>query len=116
MITIVGIVKEILQVVSDNIKSLPHQVAIKGHTDSLPYRSGSYTNWDLSTERALSAKRELEGFGLNPNRLVKIAGYADTVPLIKENPTDPRNRRISILLIFLNESEPDEADHEISLR
>lgn len=90
----------ILQVIGDNVKSLPNPVAIEGHTDALAYKSATYGNWELSTERALTARKELEKLGLDPSRLTKVAGYADTVPLIKEDPRDPRNRRISIILLF----------------
>lgn len=90
----------ILQVIGDNIKSMPNPVAIEGHTDSLSYSSTHYSNWELSTERALVARKELEKYGLDPNRLTRVAGYADTVPLIKEDTRDPRNRRISIILMF----------------
>ncbi|MFN3396119.1 MAG: flagellar motor protein MotB [Thermodesulfovibrionales bacterium] len=94
----------ILQVIGDNIKSLPNPVAVEGHTDSLTYKSSSYSNWELSTERALTARKELERFGLDPSRLTRVAGYADTVPFIKEDPKDPRNRRISIILMFPQKS------------
>lgn len=90
----------IMQVIGDQIKNLPNPVSVEGHTDSLAYKSSSYGNWELSTERALAAKKQLEDFGLNPNRLTRVAGYADTVPFIKENSEDPRNRRISIILMF----------------
>jgi len=90
----------ILQVIGDNIKSMPNPLAVEGHTDSLTYSSASYSNWELSTERALASRKELERYGLDPNRLIRVAGYADTVPLIKENTKDPRNRRISIILMF----------------
>lgn len=90
----------ILQVIGDNIKALPNPVAVEGHTDSLAYRGSTYGNWELSTERALTARKELEGLGMNPNRLTRVAGYADTSPLVKEDPEDPRNRRISIILLF----------------
>ncbi len=90
----------ILKVIGDNIKQLPNPVAVEGHTDSLTYKSANYSNWDLSTERALVAKRELEKDGLNPVHLTKVAGYAATEPLIKEDTKDPRNRRISVILLF----------------
>jgi chemotaxis protein MotB len=90
----------ILQVIADNIKSMPNPLAVEGHTDSLMYSSTYYSNWELSTERALTARKELEQYGVDPNRLTRVAGYADTVPLIKENTKDPRNRRISIILMF----------------
>lgn len=94
------IAKRILQVIGDNIKSLSNPVAVEGHTDSLTYKSSSYSNWELSTERALTARKELERYGLDPSRITRVAGYADTVPFIKEDPKDPRNRRISIILMF----------------
>jgi chemotaxis protein MotB len=90
----------IMQVIGDQIRNLPNPVSVEGHTDSLAYKSSAYGNWELSTERALAAKKQLEGFGLNPGRLTRVAGYADTVPFIKENSEDPRNRRISIILLF----------------
>ena len=91
----------IMQVLGDQIKVMPNPVSVEGHTDSLAFRSSATRgNWELSTERALSAKKQLEGYGLNPNRLTRVAGYADTVPFIQEDPEDPRNRRISIILLF----------------
>jgi chemotaxis protein MotB len=96
----------ILQVIGDNIANMPNQVAVEGHTDALAYKGMSYSNWELSTERALSARRELERFGLAPERITRVAGYADTVPLIKEDPKDPRNRRISIILLFPKGEKP----------
>ncbi len=92
--------ERILAVIGENIKDYPNPVAIEGHTDSLQYRNGNYSNWDLSTERALVARKRLEYYGLVPNRLTKVAGYADTMPFIKEDTKDARNRRISIILLF----------------
>jgi chemotaxis protein MotB len=95
--------REVLRVISENIKSFPNKVIIEGHTDALAYAGGDYTNWELSTERASSARKELEANGLDPRRIARVAGYADTDPLIKEDPADPRNRRISIVLLFPRE-------------
>jgi len=99
----------ILQAIGDNIRDMPNPVSIEGHTDSLAYQSSHYSNWDLSTERALAARRALERTGLNSERLVKIAGYADTVPLIQGDRRDPRNRRISIILKFSKEDTQTQA-------
>ncbi|MDI6800533.1 MAG: flagellar motor protein MotB [Thermodesulfovibrionales bacterium] len=90
----------ILPVIADQVKSMPNPVAVEGHTDSIGYKASNYSNWELSTERALSARKELEKFGLLEIRLTRVAGYADTVPFIKEDSKDPRNRRISIILMF----------------
>ncbi len=94
--------KEVLHVISGNINKLPNKVIVEGHTDSIPYSGKEYSNWELSTERASSSRRELEANGLAPGRIVRVAGYADTDPLIKENPADPQNRRISITLKTLS--------------
>jgi chemotaxis protein MotB len=95
-----AIAMRILQVIGENIKHLPNLVAIEGHTDSLVYKGTSYSNWELSTERALMTRKILERFGLDSSRLTRVAGYADTMLLIKEDGKDPRNRRISIILLF----------------
>jgi len=92
--------KRILKVITENLKDNQNKIAIEGHTDALSYSSNRYTNWELSTERASMARRELENNGLNPDRLSRVAGYAASDPLIKENPNDPRNRRISIILLY----------------
>ena len=100
----------IMQVIGDQVKNMPNPVSVEGHTDALAFRaSATRGNWELSTERALMAKKQLEGFGLNPGRLTRVAGYADTVPFIKEDPEDPRNRRISIILLFPEKATPPSA-------
>lgn len=90
---------EILKAIASQIKDLPNKVIIEGHTDALSYTSNKYTNWELSTERASFARRVLEENGLNPDRIFRVSGYAATDPLIKDNPNDPRNRRISIIIL-----------------
>ena len=92
--------RKILQVVTENLKVSDSRIAIEGHTDARVIASNRYSNWELSTERASAARKEIERFGLNPNRLLRVAGYAATEPLVKENPLDSRNRRISILLFY----------------
>ena len=92
--------KKILQVITENLKENTSKIAIEGHSDARPSTSPRYSNWELSTERASSARKEMERDGLDPNRLIRVAGYASTEPLIKANPVDARNRRISILLFY----------------
>jgi len=87
-----------LKVIAESVQGMENKVAVEGHTDALSYSSNKYTNWELSTERASAARQELERNGLNPDRLVKVAGYAAVDPLIKANPYAPQNRRISILI------------------
>jgi chemotaxis protein MotB len=91
--------QQILAIVADNIRDVENRVAIEGHTDSAPYRGDQITNWELSTSRASAARRELENNGIEPNRIARVVGYADQELYVKEDPRDPRNRRISIILI-----------------
>lgn len=98
--------KRILKVITESLKENENPVAIEGHTDALSYPTNRYTNWELSTERASAARREMEANGLPQERLVRVAGFAATDPLIKDNPYDPRNRRISVLLYTQNGAQP----------
>lgn len=88
----------IIDNVAKEIVNYDAAVVIEGHTDSLEYARQDYTNWELSTERALTARKQLEKNGFTSKRIEKITGFADTQPLIKEDSYDSRNRRISILI------------------
>jgi chemotaxis protein MotB len=90
---------QIIRLVSENIKEKSNRIVIEGHTDSSPFKSTQKTNWELSTSRASAARRELENSGIDPGRIARVVGYADQDLLIQENSKDPRNRRISIILL-----------------
>jgi chemotaxis protein MotB len=90
---------QIIKLVSENIREKPNRIAIEGHTDSAPFKTGQKTNWELSTSRASAARRELENNGVDPGRIARVVGYADQELLVREDPKDPRNRRISIILL-----------------
>lgn len=91
--------RQIIRLVSENLREKPNRIIIEGHTDSAPFRGAQKTNWELSTSRASAARRELENNGVDPNRIARVVGYADQDLLIKDNPKDLRNRRISIILM-----------------
>ncbi len=86
------------QVVSDKIKDLPNKLSIEGHTDAMPVEKDNYGNWELSSERALVARRSHQVSGVDPQRVSEVSGFADRELLVKDNPADPSNRRISIIL------------------
>ncbi len=103
-----GHTRALLNLVSRVIKQLPEKISISGHTDSVPFAGGTnYTNWELSADRALAARRVLtsEG-GVPPNRIERVVGQADTQPLLKDDPTNPRNRRLTIVLLRQNQTGP----------
>jgi len=92
--------KKLLKKIGELAAKLDNKIAIEGHTDATPYADGSgYSNWELSADRANSTRRMLESFGIGGGRVVQVIGKAEREPLIKENPRDPRNRRISITLL-----------------
>ncbi len=92
--------EKLMSLVTDAIKGLPQQIAIKGHTDAAPFVSkNGYSNWELSTDRANASRRALVAAGLPAERVASVAGRADQEPLLAEKPFDAQNRRISIILL-----------------
>jgi chemotaxis protein MotB len=81
------------------LRKIDNKIVIEGHTDSARLPSPEYTNWDLSTDRAANGRKLLETSGISPKRIFMVAGYADTQPLVKDNKGDPKNRRITLLIL-----------------
>ena len=98
--------REIMASVAEVIRDQDAKIAIEGHTDAAPFRGDQITNWELSTNRASAARRMLETNGLDPSRVARVVGYADTELLIKDQPKDPQNRRISIILLQPKDGPP----------
>ena len=82
------------------LKAFELPVTLEGHTDAHPSETPGYSNWELSADRANSARRLLIEGGVSPDRIRAVTGLAATLPLITENPYLPANRRISITLTF----------------
>lgn len=80
------------------IKDLRDRIVIEGHTDAVKYSTEKYTNWELSTERASTARKILQQNGVSIDRIQRVSGCASAKPLPGTDPYDPQNRRISILL------------------
>ncbi len=91
--------QELLALLAGELRTLPNALLIEGHTDATPYSTDtSYSNWELSADRANSARRLLQQNGVRGNQVTQVRGYADQLLRVKNNPTDPSNRRISILV------------------
>ena len=91
---------KLLREVGKVLSTTNNKISIAGHTDSSGYHDSSeYTNWELSADRANAARRLLLDGGVNSDRIAQAVGMADTVPFDKENPYNPRNRRISIIVL-----------------
>jgi chemotaxis protein MotB len=95
-----GYTRELMGVVSKVIDPLPNNISLRGHTDSYQYSQGAtYTNWELSADRANSSRRVLIEKNIDPGRVDNVMGKADQDHLFKDDPLDARNRRISIILL-----------------
>ncbi len=92
--------QDILFELAKPLGSVPNKLSITGHTDATPFggRPG-YTNWELSADRANTARRALVAGGVRPGQIGRVVGLSDSVLFDQENPTAPVNRRISIIVL-----------------
>jgi len=91
--------QELLALLAGELKTLPNNLLIEGHTDAAQYSTdANYSNWELSADRANSARRLMQADGVRTNQVTQIRGYADQLLRVKDDPYDPSNRRISILV------------------
>lgn len=99
--------RELLTAVGSVLEQIPNGIIVTGHTDGRPYApNANYGNWELATDRANAARRAMIQAGLDRERIVRIEGYGDRELLVPDDPYNPRNRRISILVFA---SEPGAA-------
>jgi len=89
----------ILAAIASELGKQPNRIVVEGHTDSKGYKySRDYTNWELSADRANSARRLMEGSGIKKGQIAQVRGYADTKLKVKDDPEDARNRRVTIIV------------------
>lgn len=93
--------KEILQEIGQMLNGVTNKISLSGHTDATPYPNGekSYSNWELSSDRANASRRELIAGGMDETKLLRVVGLSSASLLDKENPFNPSNRRISIIIM-----------------
>jgi len=93
--------REILRRIAGALNGVPNKVSLSGHTDSTPYAGGElgYSNWELSADRANASRRELNAGGLQEGKVIRVLGLASSMLFKPENPGDPMNRRISIIVM-----------------
>jgi chemotaxis protein MotB len=97
--TVKPLMRKVLAIIVKEIKDTPHELVIGGHTDARPFQDEKdYSNWDLSTQRALNTRRALEELGIPSQRVEQVAGYADRQLRVPTDPLSSENRRISILI------------------
>jgi len=110
--------KELLTLLASQLGTLPNKISIEGHTDSKPYAgTGTYSNWELSTDRANSARRILQETGIGINQVSQVRGYADQRLRNHNDPEDSSNRRISMIVQYIEKKpEPEKAETKTEAR
>lgn len=93
--------KDILQKLGGVLNEMPNRISLSGHTDATAYASGekSYSNWELSADRANASRRQLIMGGMNEQKIMRVVGLSSAVLFDKNDPTNPVNRRISIIVM-----------------
>jgi chemotaxis protein MotB len=101
--------KELLVMLALEMQKLPNTISIEGHTDCKPFAGASnYSNWELSADRANAARRLMQENGVRRNQVSQVRGFADQNLRKKDDPGDPSNRRITILVQYLPKPEPED--------
>ena len=93
--------KEILNEIGHALNDMPNKISLSGHTDAAAYSNGEkgYSNWELSADRANASRRALMGGGMDESKVMRVVGLSSAVPYDKQNPLNPINRRISIIVM-----------------
>jgi len=98
---VVSYMQTILRAISPVINAQPNKITLSGHTDATQYAQGdkSYSNWELSADRANASRRELVAGGLQEAKVLRVMGVASSMNLNQDDPHAPVNRRISIVVL-----------------
>jgi chemotaxis protein MotB len=100
--------KELLSTLAVEIGKLPNKVTMEGHTDSKPFNGRpEYSNWELSTDRANAARRWMQEHGMRDDQVTQVRGFADQSLRNPDNPNDPSNRRITLIIQYQKATPAD---------
>ena len=101
--------KEMLSLLAAELGKVPNRISVEGHTDAKPFvDKGNYGNWELSSERANAARRLMQQTGLRGDQVSQVRGFADQRLRNANDPLDPSNRRVSIIVQYIN-TDPGDA-------
>jgi chemotaxis protein MotB len=108
---------ELLKLLAAQLVKIPNLVSIEGHTDAQPFSAASgYSNWELSTDRANAARHMMQDAGLRANQVSQVRGYADQKLRLPERPLDPSNRRISLIVQYLDSNAASKPASPVMLK
>ena len=99
--------KEMLITLANELGKVPNKLSMEGHTDAQPYAGrANYSNWELSADRANASRRLMQQNGLRDDQVVEVRGFADQRLRNSRNPTDAANRRISLIVRYIEQKPP----------
>jgi chemotaxis protein MotB len=101
--------RQLLVTLAQELGRLPNKISVEGHTDSKPFSGRSdYGNWELSSDRANATRRLMQQNGLGASQVTQVRGYADQRLRKPEAPEDPANRRVSLIVQYVDgkQAEP----------
>ena len=91
---------DVLHALAPILDKVQNKISITGHTDATPYGAGAtYTNWELSADRANSARRALHEGTYPEAKVATVQGMGSAAPLLIDKPNEPINRRIAIIVL-----------------
>jgi chemotaxis protein MotB len=104
--------RDIVHEIGRLLNDVPNRISLSGHTDATPYSGGDrgYSNWELSSDRGNAVRRELLAGGMQEGRIARVVGLASAVLLDPNDPYNPINRRVSI--IVMNKKAEEAALHD----
>lgn len=93
--------RDILREIGRLLNGVQNRVTLSGHTDAAQFAGGErgFSNWELSANRANAARRELVAGGMDEFKVLRVTGLASTIMFDRNDPLNPSNRRISIIVM-----------------
>lgn len=92
--------ENVLKALAPLLDKVPNKISITGHTDAIPYGAGAtYTNWELSADRANAARRAMSSGGYPDEKVATVQGMGSAAPYLADQPNEPINRRIAIIVL-----------------
>jgi chemotaxis protein MotB len=99
--------RELLTKLSSELGKMKNSILVEGHTDNRQYQGAQYSNWELSADRANSARKIMQENGLRGDQVTQVRGFADQQLRLPDKPEDASNRRVSIIVQYPDNPEPE---------
>ena len=93
--------RDVMRAIGGLLNDVDNAISLAGHTDAVQYAGGErgYSNWELSADRANASRRELVAGGMRENKILRVVGLGSSLPLDVDDPLNPMNRRISLVVL-----------------